>query len=59
MIANPLQNQEAAKKLKDELKKIKALTTSVLVADPSMQDNTSEMISKIGVLVNGGSNKRQ
>ena len=45
--------------LKEELKRIKALTSSVLVANPALQDNTSELISKIGVLTNAGDNKRQ
>lgn len=50
---------EKDKKLKEEMKRIKALTTSVLVGNPALTDTTSEMISKIGVLVNGnGDNKR-
>ena len=44
--------------LKEQLKRIKALTSSILVTNPTMQDTTSELISKIGVLTND-SNERQ
>jgi len=37
-------NDEAAKKQREELKRIKALTTSVLASNPTLQDNTSELI---------------
>lgn len=45
--------------IKEELKRIKALTSSVLVANPTLPDNTSEIISKIGVLANGTSNNKR
>ncbi len=45
-------NEESNKKLKEELKRIKSLTSSVLVSNPALQDNTSELISKIGVITN-------
>ena len=44
--------------LQEELKRIKALTSSVLVANPTLPDTTSELISKIGVLTNASDNKR-
>lgn len=54
-----LVEDESKKKLKEEMKRIKSLTSSVLVGNPQLQDTTSEMISKIGLLAqNMGDTKK-
>jgi len=45
--------------VKEQLKKIKKLNSSVLVGLPSMPDTNSEIISKIGVLYGNGDSKRK
>ena len=56
MAENILLDKEHQKKIKEELKRVKALTGSALVSNPTLQDNTSELISNIGVLFNGTDN---
>lgn len=45
--------------LKETIKRIKQLTSSVLVSNPSIPDTSSELISKIGAINNGTSNNKR
>ncbi len=44
---------------RQELKRIKELTSSVLTAMPSLGDNTSELITNIGVAGNVSSHNKR
>ncbi len=50
--------QDRKNEQKEELKRIKKLAGSALVALPALQDQTSELLRTIGVFTNGSDNKR-